>query len=174
MKPVKRRPQFLPWGKAQALLLSAPDAEERRAAAVLAIRALSALDENIQQLHEALPRDPKVLELTRLLAEIAPAKMEVIKTVRTGDLTSARDQVRAMEQDMARVEELSGEVVQEEQSDLTAAVEDQRKRGNSTIKALAQRFSAASSSACWRVGSQNGCSAQRKAQRPPIARRVNF
>src|SRR5436309_2176471 len=66
----KTQTAILTMGKAQAQLLSASDAEERRAAAVLAIRALSALDENIQQLEEALPRNPNVLELMKLLAHI--------------------------------------------------------------------------------------------------------
>jgi signal transduction histidine kinase/DNA-binding response OmpR family regulator len=133
----KTQTAILTMGKAQAQLLNASDAEERRTAAVLAIRALSALDENIQQLHEALPDNPRVLELTSLLAHIAPAKMEVIKAVRAGNLGNARDQLRAMEPDMERVVQLSGEVVQEQQNRLAAAVADQRKRGNSTIKALA-------------------------------------
>jgi phosphoglycerate-specific signal transduction histidine kinase len=78
----KTQTAFLTMGKAQAQLVSASDAEQRRTAAVPAISALSALDENIQQLQQALPGSPKVLELTRLLAQIAPAKMEVIKAVR--------------------------------------------------------------------------------------------
>jgi two-component system, sensor histidine kinase and response regulator len=133
----KTETAILTIGKAQAQLVSASDAEERRTAAVLAIRALSALDENIQQLQEALPGNPRVVELTKLLAQIAPAKMEVIKAVRANDLPTARAKVRTMERDMARVEELSGQVVQEQQVDLASAVADQRKRGNTTIKALA-------------------------------------
>ncbi|HLZ11031.1 MAG TPA: response regulator [Candidatus Acidoferrum sp.] len=128
---------ILTMGKAQALLLSAANAEDRRAAAVLAIRSLSSLDENIQQLQSALPGDAKVRELTKLVAQIAPAKMEVIRAVRTNQLAAARVKVRAMEVDMARVEELSGGVVQQQQSSLTAAVADQQRRGNSTIRELA-------------------------------------
>ena len=106
----KTQTAILTMGKAQAQLLSASDAEERRAAAVLAIRALSTLDENIQQLQAALPGNPKVLELMKLLAQIGPDKMDVIKAVRAGDLESARNKVRAMQLGMERVEELSGAV----------------------------------------------------------------
>lgn len=133
----KTQTAILTMGKAQAQLLSASDAEERRAAAVLAIRALSTLDENIQQLQAALPGNPKVLELMKLLAQIGPDKMDVIKAVRAGDLESARNKVRAMQLGMERVEELSGAVAQEEQNELAAAVADQSRRGNSTIKVLA-------------------------------------
>jgi signal transduction histidine kinase/DNA-binding response OmpR family regulator len=128
---------ILTMGKAQAQLVSTSNLEQRRTAAVLAIRALSALDENIQQLQKTLPGNPKVLELTTLLALIAPAKMEVIKAVRANDLATARAKVLAMESAMERVEQLSGDAVQEQQNDLTAAVADQEKRGNATIRVLA-------------------------------------
>src|SRR5271170_8065045 len=68
---------ILTMGKAQAQLLAAADAPERRTSALLAIRSLSTLDENIQQLQQALPGSPKVAELGKLVAEIAPAKLEV-------------------------------------------------------------------------------------------------
>ncbi|HEY2353026.1 MAG TPA: response regulator [Candidatus Acidoferrum sp.] len=127
---------ILTMGKAQAQLISATDARERRAAALLAIRALSGLDENIQQLQGALPNNPKVAELTKLLAKIAPAKMEVIRAVSANDLASARSRVSAMQRDMESVEELSGEIVQEEQNQLTFAMGDQRKRRSAAVKAL--------------------------------------
>lgn len=136
-KAGKTQTAILTMGKAQAQLLSASDAEEKRAGALLAIRALSVLDENIQQLHGTLPSNPRVLELTNLLEQIGPAKMEVVKSVRKGDLARARELVRIMEPSMERVEELSGDIVQEAQDDLATAVADQRKRGNTTIKVLA-------------------------------------
>jgi hypothetical protein len=108
---------ILVMGKAQAQLISAPDPEARRSASVLAIRALSDLDENIQHLQEALPGSPKVAELTTLLGKIGPAKMEVIKSVRANHLGAAREKVREMQAAMNRVEQLSEEVVQEQRDD---------------------------------------------------------
>jgi methyl-accepting chemotaxis protein len=123
--------------RAQAQLLSAADAGERRTGAVLAIRASSGLDENIQHLQQALPGSGKVQELTKLLEEIAPAKMEVIKAIRGNDVAAARSKVSGMQDAMKRVEELSGELVQEERNGLTSAVAGQKKRANATVRVLA-------------------------------------
>jgi len=77
-------------GRAEAQLLSAVNSDERRTAAIAAIGASSALDESIQRLQDALPGEPKVAELSQLLQEIGPAKMQVIKAVRTNDDAAAR------------------------------------------------------------------------------------
>jgi signal transduction histidine kinase/DNA-binding response OmpR family regulator len=120
-------------GRAQAQLIGSPESDERRIAAVLATRAMSELDENIQRLQETLPGNAKVQELASLLAEIGPDKMEVIRAVRANDLITARDEVRTMQPSMDRVEELSGDVVRMEHDDLKAVVDDQRRRGNIAI-----------------------------------------
>ncbi len=133
----KAQVAILVMGKAQAQLLSAPDPQTRRSASVLAIRALSALDENIQNLQQTLPGSSEVLELTQLLNQIAPAKMAVIKAVRANDPDAARAIVGGMEDAMGRVEQLSEELVQEQQENLKSAVADQKKRATATIRALA-------------------------------------
>src|SRR5258707_11698533 len=133
----KAKVAILVMGKAQAQLLSAPDPQTRRSASVLAIRALSALDENIQNLQQTLPGSSEVLELTQLLNQIAPAKMAVIKAVRANDPDAARAIVGGMEDAMGRVEQLSEELVQEQQENLKSAVADQKKRATATIRALA-------------------------------------
>jgi signal transduction histidine kinase/DNA-binding response OmpR family regulator len=127
---------ILTMGKAQAQLLSASNAGERREAAVLAIRAMSALDENIQELQLVLPGNERALELSKLLAQIAPAKMEVIKAVTGNNPATARKKVQSMEADMERVEELSGDIVLDQQKDLSQAAADQNTQGKSTIRVL--------------------------------------
>jgi two-component system, sensor histidine kinase and response regulator len=124
---------ILRMGRAQAQLIGSPESDERRIAAVLATRAMSELDENIQRLQETLPGNGKVQELASLLAGIGPDKMEVIRSVRANDLITARDKVRTMQPSMDRVEELSGDVVRMEHEDLKAVVDDQRRRGNIAI-----------------------------------------
>jgi two-component system, sensor histidine kinase and response regulator len=127
---------ILRMGRAQAQLIGSPESDERRIAAVLATRAMSELDENIQRLQETLPGNAKVQELASLLAEIGPDKMEVIRAVRANDLTTAREKVRAMQPSMDRVVELSGDVARMEHEDLKAVVDDQRRRGNIAIVEL--------------------------------------
>ena len=128
---------ILSMGKAQAQLMSAPDAEQRRKSAVMVIREQSALDECVEELRGTLPGTRKVNELSKLLEEIAPAKMAVIRAVRAGRMTEAQEEVRAMQESMQRVEELSGQIVNEQREDVTRAVAEQRKRGNRTIEVLA-------------------------------------
>jgi methyl-accepting chemotaxis protein len=122
--------------RSEAQLLSASDAPEKRTAAIAAIGAASSLDESIQRLQQALAGSAKVAELSQLLQEIGPAKMQVIKAVRTNDDATARAKVGGMQDAMSRIETLSAELVQEEQDHLAVAVGDQKKRGKSSIGVL--------------------------------------
>jgi two-component system sensor histidine kinase/response regulator len=127
---------ILTMGKAQGMLVSAASAEEHRAAAVLAVRALSSMDQNFQQLQKALPENAKVRELATLIAQIAPAKMEVIRAVSANDLESARAEMRAMDAPMERVEKLAGDIVDDEENALVSALVEQKRRGNQRIAEL--------------------------------------
>jgi two-component system sensor histidine kinase/response regulator len=127
---------ILIMGKAQAELISASGLEDRRRAAVLAIQASSTLDESIQRLQQTLAGSHKVAELARLLEEIGPAKMEVIRAVRENNDSTARSKVRSMQGAMGRVEVISEELVQEESRGLATAVADQKKRANVTLWVL--------------------------------------
>jgi signal transduction histidine kinase/DNA-binding response OmpR family regulator len=133
---VKSQIAILSMGKAQAQLMSAPDAEQRRKSAVMVIRQQSALDECVQGLQQTLPGTAKVEELSRLLEEIAPAKMAVIQAVRDGRMPEAREKVRGMQEAMERVDVLAGEIVKEQNTDVTRAVAEQKLRGYATIKVL--------------------------------------
>ena len=132
----KAQAAILIMGKAQAELISASGLEDRRGAAVLAIQASSTLDESIQRLQQTLVGSEKVAELARLLQEIGPAKMYVIKAVRENNDSRARLKVRDMQGAMARVEMISGELAQEESNKLTVAVANQKDRAKSTLWVL--------------------------------------
>jgi HAMP domain-containing protein len=134
---VRAEVAILVMGREQAQLLSASNSDERRAAAIAAITASSALDESIQRLQEALTGNSKVAQLSQLLREIGPAKMQVIKAVRSNDEATARSTVASMQQGMAAVERLSQDLAKEQQDNLTTVVSDQKKEGTSTIEVLA-------------------------------------
>ena len=123
----------LVMGRAQAQLLSASNAEERRTAALAAIGASAALDESIQRLQAALPRDPKVAELAELLQELGPAKMQAIKVARSDDDATARTTVAGMHAGLSRAEVLAEELTLGERFHLTMAVGEQKQRSRSTI-----------------------------------------
>jgi methyl-accepting chemotaxis protein len=151
----KAQVAILIMGRAQAQLLSADGDQERRTAAIAAIGASSALDESIQRLQQALSGSTKVAELSQLLRKIGPAKMEVIKAVRMKDDAQARTKVQSMQDDMARVESLSGDLVEEEENSLAAAVDDQKKQAKSTVRVLGTLVGCgivAGSLATWFVG----------------------
>jgi hypothetical protein len=132
----KAQVAILTMGKAQAELISASRPEDRRRAAVLAIKASSTLDESIQRLQQTLAGAQKVAELARLLVEIEPVKMEVIKAVRANDDSGARSKVRGMQDAMSQIEQISQELVREESRGLATAVADQKKRANVTLWVL--------------------------------------
>ena len=92
---VRSQIAILSMGKAQAQLMSAPEAEQRRKSAVMVIREQSALDECVQGLQQTLPGTARVEESSRLQEEIAPAKMAVIRAVRAGRMAEAQEEVRA-------------------------------------------------------------------------------
>jgi len=127
---------ILAMGRAQAQLLSAADVEQRRTAAISAIGASSALDESVQRLQAALAGNPRVDELSQLLQQIAPEKIQVIKAVCGNDDATARSTVASMQGEMARVEELAQALTQEEENHLAAMVQDQKQRGKATIEVL--------------------------------------
>jgi signal transduction histidine kinase/DNA-binding response OmpR family regulator len=132
----KAQVAILIMGKAQAELISSHGLGDKRRAAVLAIRASSTLDENIQLLQQTLAGNQRVAELARLLEEIGPAKMEVIKAVRANNDNAARSKDRAMQGAMERIEMISEELAQEESTGLATAVADQKKRANVTLWVL--------------------------------------
>jgi methyl-accepting chemotaxis protein len=118
------------------ILLGAADSDEERQAAVAAIRASSNLDESIQRLQADLPGDAKVAELARLLTSISPLKLQLIRAARAGHNDMARDKLRTLGPPMERVGALSGELVEDEQNELSRAVSLQRRHGVATIGIL--------------------------------------
>jgi len=133
----KAQAAILIMGKAEAQLVSATDPEEQRTDAVLAIQASSTLDESIQRLDQTLVHNLTVRELSRSLEEIGPMKLAIVRAVRANNIGEAKLQFHNMEAAMWRIEQLSGELVQEENHRLLSAVVDQGKQTSSTLFILA-------------------------------------
>jgi len=133
---ITARVAILEMNRSQADLISQSDAQKIRQAAVGAIRASSMLEEAVQHLTETFVDNPSVLELTRLIAEIKPAKMEVIKAARNNDDAHALQIADGMQDSMARVEELSRNLVEEEQHALAEVMANQDKHARTTIALL--------------------------------------
>jgi len=133
---ITARVAILEMNRSQADLISQSNAQKIRQAAVGAIRASSMLEEAVQHLTETFVDNPSVLELTRLIAEIKPAKMEVIKAARNNDDAHALQIADGMQDSMARVEELSRNLVEEEQHALAEVMANQDKHARTTIALL--------------------------------------
>jgi signal transduction histidine kinase len=71
------------------------------------------------------------------LQEIGPMKIAIVRAVRAGNGNEARLQLHDMEAAMWRIQQISGELVQEENDRLLAAVVGQGKQTSSTLRGLA-------------------------------------
>jgi PAS domain S-box-containing protein len=132
----KAQAAILTMGQAQAQLVVANDQPEIRDRAVDAIRASSILDESIQRLDQELAGNPKVAELAFLLKRIDPIKLEVIRSAKVNDDVRAKREIDRMQDDMDRIQQLSLDLVDEENHDLLMAVVNQGKQARSTLMAL--------------------------------------
>ncbi len=126
----------LSMGKAQSELILAKDPNQIRNAAISAILASSVLDESIQRLDRALPGNPKVRALSDLLKQIEPIKMRVIQAAKMNDHFLAEREAERMRAGMTRIEEVSGELVAEENDSLLKAVEHQGRQAEATLVGL--------------------------------------
>lgn len=131
------RSAVVEMSRAQAELIAAQQPDSTRAAAVAAIKASSALDENIQRLATALPGNLHVKELMTLLVELKPAKMAVIRSARSNDDEQALAKVSEMGQGIARVEELSLLIVEQQLVAINQAFEAQISEGKKTNMVMA-------------------------------------
>lgn len=104
--------------RAQAQLIAEADPARIREAAKNAIRALSLMDENIQNLQSVLVGNAKVERLGVLLAESRPALLQVIGKARKNDDVAALEDTRAMMGTLSTIDQLSGEIVAQERENL--------------------------------------------------------
>ncbi len=127
------RTAILEVGRAQAELISYADPQQIRASSVNAIRASSVLEEAVQGLTLALPEDAMVAELAKLVQEIKPGKMAVIKAARANDDAHALELDAAMREPLQRIEELSRNLVEAQRSMLDDSMQRQEQQARSTI-----------------------------------------
>lgn len=127
------RVMLLEMMRGQARLIAEVEKKEIRMAAKIALRSLSLLDENFQNLQAALEGNQKVKALTDALAEIRPALLDVIKTARKNDDAGAIEQTNKMEGLIQKMEALSEGIVQDERDGMIAKLAALEKEGKETI-----------------------------------------
>lgn len=104
--------------RAKAQLIAESEPQRIREAAKNAIRALSLMDENVQNLEAVLVGNQKVERLGILLAEARPALMQVIGKARKNDDAAALEYTRSMADSLAMINQLSLEIVEGERENL--------------------------------------------------------
>lgn len=127
------RAAILEMGRAQAELISYAEPQQIRVSAVNAIRASSMLEEAVQSLVQALPQDVLVRELAKLVQDIKPGKLAVIKAARANDDAHALELDAAMRESLQRIEELSRNVVEAQRSMLDDSMQQQEQQAHATV-----------------------------------------
>lgn len=120
-------------GLAQAQLISQSDPQFIRVAAIAAIRASSALDENVQVLTILLVDNPLVSEMSKLEDDLKPKKLAVIAAAKVNDDALALEIDASMRDAMTRVRELADQIVEHERLTLENVITTQQRKGNSTV-----------------------------------------
>ncbi|MBI3771347.1 MAG: methyl-accepting chemotaxis protein [Gammaproteobacteria bacterium] len=128
---------LLKMSYAQAAVIAFVDPADTRKAAVDAIKAAAQLDEKIQNLQAALPDDKTVADLARLVPLLKSKRMEIIKLARANQDVEALAQIKAMEADFHRVDELSDQIISEQRMMMQEALKDIENKGQKTILLLA-------------------------------------
>ncbi|MEW5755668.1 MAG: methyl-accepting chemotaxis protein [Pseudomonadota bacterium] len=135
-KAADSRAILLDMMRAQAQLIAEAEQDQIRTASVNAIRSLSLLDENIQNLEQSLQGNAKVKELSATLAETRPALMQVIKAARANDDETAMLKTKEMMHSLTRIEELSQQIVEAEREAMLGMMSEQQQAGYEAIMAL--------------------------------------
>ena len=91
---ITARVAILEMSRSQADLISQSDPQKIRDASIGAIRASSLLEESVQNLARTLGESPEIKELSSLIAEIKPEKMNVIRAARKNDDEQALQMLR--------------------------------------------------------------------------------
>ena len=120
----------------QAAVIAYSDPDQVRAAAIGAIKSSSTLDEKIHLLVEALPGDSKVTDLEKLVQQLKPKRMDIIKLARVNSDAEALAIVKEMEADFTRVDFLAEEIVNAQRKVLDEELDSIEDRGRKTVMVL--------------------------------------
>lgn len=122
--------------RAQARMVAAQSASEAKRESVAAIRAATFLDEALTVLEDKLKDNQNVKELIELNRAVASTRLIIIKAVRAQDLPKAHDNMQKITEKIQRIEALSNQIYQQEQTRLSASLAD-KTISNRTIGLLA-------------------------------------
>jgi methyl-accepting chemotaxis protein len=120
----------------QAAVITYSDPDQIRVAAISAIKASSVLDEKIHLLSETFPNDQRVESFKKLIQQVKPKQMDVIKLVRANSNAEAQSVVKEMEAEFNQIDTLADEIVNTQRKALDAELDAIEAHGRSTVVVL--------------------------------------
>jgi methyl-accepting chemotaxis protein len=127
---------LLRMGAAQAEVIARVDVTEIKKAAVAAIKAAADLEEKIHNLRQALPDDPKVAELQKLVQDLKPRRMQVITLARRDRDDEALGALEVMVPVFNRVDELADAIIVEQRVAMDNLLIEIEEKGRQTVLVL--------------------------------------
>ncbi|MES2207951.1 MAG: ATP-binding protein [Pseudomonadota bacterium] len=109
---------------------------EMRSAAIAAIKGASFLEESLQKLTIAMPKNQKVDYLNQLDHKVKPIRMQVITEGMHGDLPSATENLRNIGPLTLKIDSLSQEILKDGQEELLNVAKNNTSHGVHTIRVL--------------------------------------
>ena len=121
----------------KALLIAALDPIEIRKEAIATIGASAALEESIQNLDAALNGSADTKLLIKLLSQIKPQEMDVIRAARGNNDALALDISRQMQDVVSQIDDLSTRILENERKAMDAKANENVRHGFFLISVLA-------------------------------------
>lgn len=117
-------------------LLAADDSASIRPAAISSIRASSLLDEQIQNLQAALPESRKVQQLSKLLKQMKPSQMKIIRDGKRNKDAEGLEKLKGISSLRKEIKITAEALVNEEREQLDAKLAKSELDGQHAIMAL--------------------------------------
>ena len=134
---IEARITIIEMDRALKALVAAVEKRDIRKGAIGSIKASSLLDEQIHKLNEALNNDLKVNELKRLIKDIRPIQMKIIRAGKKGLDSEAAEYFTEIYLSTTRIEELASSLVDEQRSQIDLELANIEKQGLHVIQILA-------------------------------------
>ena len=134
---IEARITIIEMDRALKALVAAVDKRDIRKGAIGSIKASSLLDEQIHKLNEVLNNDLKVNELKRLIKDIRPIQMKIIRAGKKGLDSEAAEYFTEIYLSTTRIEELASSLVDEQRLQIDLDLANIEKQGLHVIQTLA-------------------------------------
>ena len=124
---------ILKFDRSLQALIAADNKADIRKNAIATIKASSALDEQIQKLATSLPNNDNVQKLAKLLTEIKPSQMSVIKAGRNNSDADALIMISKIENKFENIAQLALRILDVEQDSLSKLAHTNVGKGEDSI-----------------------------------------